>query len=132
MSKKQLRSLEEIGNDLVGVSNMPCKPDWRKPKEGTIFDEDKSVKWNREEVLRKQEEYDNEVKRLNTEKHKRRDMLEKEAHEVIKSEMKNITLEDAKKIFDYAYDERYDCGYRDVISFIYDLIEVFEPMINRK
>ena len=41
MSKKQLRSLEEIGNDLAGVSNMPCRPDWRKPKEGTIFDEDK-------------------------------------------------------------------------------------------
>ena len=49
---------------------MPCKPseNFRKVKTGDIIDEEKSVRWNREEVERLKEAYGEEVKRLNREK----------------------------------------------------------------
>ena len=40
-------------------------------------------------------------------------------------------MEDAKRIFDFAYERESGCGYNDVIIFIYDLIEVFEPMLRK-
>ena len=36
------------------VDKMPSKPNWHYPNDGYIFDEDKSVKWNREECAFKQ------------------------------------------------------------------------------
>lgn len=43
----------------------PYKPRWDYPKDGTIFDEDKSVKWNREQVALKQAQWNAERKELN-------------------------------------------------------------------
>ena len=36
------------------LDKMRSKPNWEYPKDGTVFDEDKSVKWNREECALKQ------------------------------------------------------------------------------
>ena len=48
------------------ASQLSCKPGdgFMKVKEGHIFDEDKSVKWNRQEVERVNNEYQEEVNRL--------------------------------------------------------------------
>ena len=132
MKNKQFRALMEIGKDLDKVYSMPCKPDWKRPKEGDIFDEDKSVKWNREEVLRRQDAYAKEVLKLNKEKNHARDSLCTELYEAIKNEMSDkITLDDAKRIYDYAYSEKHGYGCHDIISFLYELIEVFEPIMNK-
>ena len=71
-----MRDLYDIKCDLEEMANMSCKPSTTKPKTGDIIDEDKSVKWNREEVVRLQNEYEKEVKELNTAKNKRREKLE--------------------------------------------------------
>lgn len=59
-------------DELIYLSNQytdfSCKPSYKKYKEGTIFDEEKSVRWNREEVDRKNNLRQEEVKRLNREK----------------------------------------------------------------
>ena len=42
-------------------------------RDGYIFDEDKSVKWNREQVTKNNQKYQDEVKRLNQEKMRKRE-----------------------------------------------------------
>ena len=59
--------LEDVKLKYEKAAQLSCKPGdgFMKVKEGHIFDEDKSVKWNRQEVERVNNEYQEEVKRLN-------------------------------------------------------------------
>lgn len=126
-----MRDLRDVLVDLQKMVDMPCKPNWERPKEGTIFDEDKSVKWNKEEVIRLREKYDTEVRELNTKKNKERDNIEKEIYRIIKSEIKGITIEDAEHIYQYAFSEKHAYGYNDVINFVEELIDLISPIVKK-
>ena len=126
-----MRDLREVVVDWQKMVDMPCKPNWKRPKEGTIFDEDKSVKWNKEEVIRLREKYDTEVRELNTKKNKERDNIEKEIYCIIKSEIEGITIEDAEHIYQYAFAEKYSRGYNAVINFVEELIDLISPIVRK-
>lgn len=57
---------ERIRADYERANEMPYKPgpEFSNPKEGTVIDEDKTVRWNREEVTRQQKIYKDETARL--------------------------------------------------------------------
>lgn len=48
-------TIEALYNMAEQYTNFSCKPKSNKYKVGTIFDEDMSVKWNREELVCKNE-----------------------------------------------------------------------------
>lgn len=48
--KKRLMSWDEIRAEYEAMSSMSCKPDFFPVSKTHVFDEDKSVKWNREQV----------------------------------------------------------------------------------
>ena len=132
-----MRSLYEIKCDLEAMVNMSCKPSFPRPRTGDVIDEDKSVKWNREEVIRLQTAYDDEVKQLNTAKNKRRDDLYKELYKVIRHEVKGITLNDAQQIFQYAYNFQYTYGeghygYNEIFSVLDDIIPLVSKIVNHE
>ena len=127
-----MMDLYDIKHDLEVMANMSCKPSWKKPKTDDVIDEDKSVKWNREEVERLQKAYDEEVKILNTEKNKCRDDLYKELYKVIRKEVVGITLNDAQQIFNYAYSEGHSYGYNEVFNTLDELIHLIGGIINHK
>lgn len=127
-----MRDLVDIRYDLEEMSNMSCKPNWTRPRENEVIDEDKSVKWNREEVIRLRDKYDTEVKELNAIKNKRRDELYKETYKVIRHDVKGITIEDAKEIFDYAYREWHSYGYVEVFNHMEELVELISDIVNHK
>lgn len=127
-----MRNLDEIRKDLEDMEKMSCKPTAIRPKTGTFIDEEKSVRWNKEEVVRQQETYDAEVKRLNQEKNKRRDSLYSELYKVIKSEVKGISIGDAKSIFGRAYEEGHSYGYAQVFSELDDLMSFVSDIVNHK
>lgn len=52
MGAKAIR-IDELTFLSCRYADFHCKPNCKKYKEGTIFDEDKSLKWNREEVVKK-------------------------------------------------------------------------------
>ena len=56
-------SFESLQRMMDEVNHLSCKPgpEFKKVAVGTILDEDKSVRWNREEVERIREEYTEEV-----------------------------------------------------------------------
>ena len=66
-------SFESLHRLLDETNCMSCKPgpEFKKIPVGTVIDEEKSVRWNREEVERIREEYTEEVKRLNRERNKK-------------------------------------------------------------
>lgn len=127
-----MRNLEDIMRDLVAMDNMSCKPRIRRPRTGDIINEDNSVKWNREEVVRLQKVYDEEVKKLNTAKNNRRDNLYKELYEVIRYEVRGITINDAQQIFQYAYREGHSDGYGEVFNNLDDIISLVSGIVNHE
>lgn len=127
-----MRDLYDIKCDLEEMANMSCKPAFSKPRTGDVIDEDKSVKWNREEVVRLQNTYEEEVKKLNTAKNKRRDDLYKELYKVIRHEVKGITINDAQQIFQYTYDEWHSYGYEEVFNKLDDVILLVSRIVNHE
>lgn len=62
---------DDIQREFDRVNEMSCKPvGLQKYKVGHIFDENMSVKWNREKLEEENKKYNDEVARLNTEKNK--------------------------------------------------------------
>lgn len=60
---------DDIQREFDRVNEMSCKPvGLQKYKVGHIFDENRSVKWNREKLEEENKKYNDEVARLNTEK----------------------------------------------------------------
>lgn len=52
-----------LGNRLETAWKRPTRPNSKRPKDGEIIDEEKSVRWNREEVVRRQKAWDAECSR---------------------------------------------------------------------
>lgn len=71
MTKQKVKDWKELIRDMQKVDAMRCKPDFTRLSNNFITDEDKSVKWNREQVEKNHTDYDKEVSRLNTEKKQR-------------------------------------------------------------
>ena len=62
---------DEIQNEFDRAYGMSCKPSGlQKHKAGHIFDENMSVKWNRDKLEEENRKFQDEVSRLNTAKNK--------------------------------------------------------------
>ena len=89
-----------LGNRLETAWKRPTRPNTKRPKDGEIIDEEKSVRWNREEVVRRQKAWDAECSRLkkaqNAEIEHISEALELQIQEDIKTECNE---------FDPIYDE---------------------------
>lgn len=81
-----------LSNRLEAAWKRPTKPNSKRPKDGEIIDEEKSVRWNREEVVRRQKAWDAECSRLkkaqNAEIEHISEAIELQIQEDIKAETK--------------------------------------------
>lgn len=66
---------------------MDVRPKTKRVKDGTVIDEDKSVKWNREEVKRLQEEYVAEIKSLRKKRNDKETEVKNELIAAVKEEV---------------------------------------------
>lgn len=129
---------EEFNKRLTEIENLSCRPDFKKPKTGDIIDENKSVKWNREEVERLQKAYDIEVKKLNDSKNKLRNEIYQDIYSEICEtinfrvpESKKITIEKARLIFNKAYADEHSSGFYSVFNEIEELIDLFIKVLEK-
>lgn len=102
---KYTRSWTEIKNDYEQNYVMfSCKPDpktFPRLASDAIIDEDMPVKWNREQVAKSREAYDEEVKRLNRQRNDNRERIKNEVADILQEE-NNFTREQAIMIWDKA------------------------------
>ena len=100
MTKQKVKDWKELIRDMQKVDAMRCKPDFTRLSNNFITDEDKSVKWNREQVEKNHTDYDKEVSRLNTEKNKERDKVMRDVYQKIQQELPGLTLKKAIIFFE--------------------------------
>lgn len=88
MSKRSdlelVKDWQTIRTEFEAMERMSCVPAGiRKVRADHIFDEERSVRWNREMVEKNNADYQAEVARLNTEKNKRRDAILEDIYRLI-------------------------------------------------
>lgn len=125
-----MRDYKEIREDFMVMSHMCCKPSMSKPRPNDVIDEDKSVKWNREEVARRILAYEEEVKELNRKKNAYRDELVNEVCKTIKNDIKGISINAARRIWEYAKANNDD--WIGTFADIEDLVELIDSIVNKK
>lgn len=122
--KKRLMSWDEIRAEYEAMASMSCKPDFGPVSKTHVFDEDKSVKWNREQVESHNQRYQDECTRLNTEKNKRRDAIHEEIYKAIQDEVGHgLSRKKAMQIWATAYDWGHALGYSEIKLTLDDLME---------
>lgn len=125
------RSLDEIRKDMEQIDNMPIKPNFKRPKEGDVIDEEKSVVWNRGQVIDMQIAYDEACCQLKAAKSEKFKAIRAELHEAIVDEVGgNIREQDARAIYEYAWQENHSYGYHDVFCMLSELIELVSGIVN--
>lgn len=125
---------DDIQSAYETVRSMSCVPkSVKKVKPDHIFDEDKSVKWNREQVEINNAVYRAEVARLFTEKNKARDDVINMIVEKIQSEVgASLSKRKAKAIWEFAYEERHSYGFYDVHAYLFKLIDLVKILVSKE
>lgn len=114
--KKILKSWEELQKEYEAMQGVSCVPsNIFKVKPDYIFDENKSVKWNKAQVESNNEQYLKEVARLNTEKNKFRDSIYEDVLYAI-------------IIWNLAYEEGHAFGFNDIQCHLQNLIELADKL----
>jgi hypothetical protein len=120
----------DIEEDWSRMEQMSCKPSFQKLKVGTILDEDKSVRWNREQVEENNKKYQEEVARLNTLKNKAREQVYNDIAVNIQADIPGISIVAARKIFDYAYQEGHSYGINSIKTTLYEVIDLINVVLK--
>lgn len=102
-----------------------CKPKNPKYKIGEVIDEDKTVKWNREEVERRNKLREEEVKKLNAQKNKM--LLEWiDAVKLYIIEETKVKKDKADEIYNYLYGKYHSYGLLEVLANMDELLDLFK------
>lgn len=113
------------------AENLPRYSKKHKVKENHVFDEDKSVKWNREEVVRYNQAIDEENKALLEARYKAHEDAVQGILNYLKQEHQHVSEERIKKIYYWAWEKEYDREHRidiviDMVEEVLDIIETTE------
>ena len=128
------KSWDELRNEYLRVCEMSCEPvTIKKVPLGYIFDEDKSVRWNRQQVEINNRNYYEEVQNLKSERQGYMKSVMEDIYTAIQEDMScEISIEQAKTIWGYAYDIGHSGGVYDIFSHLYDLMNFVESLLTNK
>lgn len=133
MPKKKVREFEDIIKEMENQEAMSCSPGIPHLKANHVTDPDKSVNWNRLQVVQNNEAREKTILRLNKEKNDWRARLHAEMQEAILVYLNHrITANGAKKLWLYAYDHGHAEGLNNVLDILLDLLEIFNVALEGK
>lgn len=123
---------DDIYEKFSFMNNMSCRPrSLTKVSHDHIFDENKSVKWNREQVEKNNQEYHDEVARLNTEKNKARDAIYESIYEMIQDDVGHgLSRKKAQAIWNLAYAQGHAFGFYNILSRLFDLMKLANALLR--
>lgn len=99
-------------------------------REDTIIDEEKSVRWNREEVERRNEEMKMRIKENRRERREKERQQNEDIVRVYANES-GLTEEQVGKIYNYAYSQYHSSGISEVIDGLDELINLFIDVMKK-
>lgn len=123
---------EEIIENFERAYNLPTTPTEHTYSENHIFDEDKSVKWNREEVVRRNEEIRNERNTLQTNRYKAINEAEIEIIKYLCESYPTISENIVNKTFDKIYDKFFRDYFNCTIEYVIDMCEEFLSIFSEE
>lgn len=128
----KIKSWDEIQDNFDRMQRMSCIPvGIRKVQNGHVFDEDQSVKWNKEQVEINNRKYKEEVARLNTLKNKARDSVHEDIYKHIQREVgHDLSRDKAIAIWAYAYDQGHAYGITEVKHYLDEIMEVVKKSVG--
>ena len=129
---KETMDWDDIQREFDRVNAMSCKPvGIQKYKAGHIFDENMSVKWNRDKLEEENKKFQDEVARLNTMKNKGLLAVHKLVDKKIQEDIgHDLPCAAAEKIFDYAYESKHTYGFYDVRCELERLVELVSEILE--
>lgn len=125
-------SFDQLIEEAAKIADMTYTPDKEKfPKygKGQIIDEEKSVRWNREEVIKRNEAFDKERHRLISEKSNAERSLDDKIKAYIAQEIP-ISLDKVSIIFKRLYEDHHAYGYREILEFVYEEIDYVQSILK--
>lgn len=130
--KNELKSWEEVWADLDAAYSLPMFPDCKNLKYGYVFDEEKSVKWNAEQVEKYNSARNKEAFELQQSRNIAINEAVDEICKLIVIEFYNkINVEQARVIYDMAYEDGHAFGYTEIRSVLGDLIDKFKDFVEK-
>lgn len=127
-----VKDWEDVRRAFEAQMQMSCVPaDLHKVRADHIFDEEKSVRWNREMVKKNNADYQAEVARLNTAKNKSRDAILEKVYSLIQEDVgHDLSRVKAVRLWNYAWDQGHANGFPDVYYHLQDLIELARILLE--
>ena len=119
----------EVIEKFEKAYNLPTRPTQHCYNDNHIFDEEKSVKWNREEVFRRNEEIHKERQTLQTIRYKAVNDAEldiiKYLCELYPAINERIVKKLYNKIFNDSFRDRFNCTIQYVIDECEEFLSIF-------
>lgn len=131
MTTKQVRSIEELRNAYMAgefKTKLEYVSSMAKLRAGHVFDENQSVKWNRDQLELHNEEIDKKIKAYRDDNSR----LSSELHEETIQSLQNdygLNKEQAEKIQGYAYTE-YHSSMHDYFYHLDELAKLMKDVIE--
>lgn len=124
---------KERFNSINNMNTQPSKLGYTHPKIGTVIDEDKSVRWNNEEVNRLRAEYDKKASELKREKDLKFNELKSEILNKVVDELDNkISKASALTIWERSWDDGHSYGINQVFIELNKNIEFIDNILQNK
>lgn len=117
-------TINELKEDFLLALIMSSVPDFCKVKPDHVFDEDKSVRWNREEAARVNNEYDTRCKILRAERDAAISLVTDRIKKHISINV-GCSLQRASLIWNFVYDQ-----YHSNVDELFDKLEDFEELFE--
>lgn len=126
------RSLKEVLNDYECYKVMATKPPYEKYPDNYIIDENRSVKWNREQVRLRNEQWERERDLLMINYKSRMESVLNELYEIIQHEVGyDISKDQAITIWNKAYGSGHSYGTYGILTELNNLIEFVQDILSK-
>ena len=122
----------EVIEKFEKAFNLPTRPTEHTYSENHIFDADKSVKWNREEVVRRNEEIRNERNTLQTNRYKAINDAEIEIIKYLCGSYPTIDERIVKKLYNKIYNDSFRGRFEYDIQCVIDECEEFLSIFSEE
>ena len=122
-----IMDIDDLVNEYVNALNMPRTPDFMKVRSDHVFDEEQSVKWNREKAKEHNAKYDEECEKQRLSRNIMIDEATIKIYDYIRQEIPGLCAEAAVTIFEKAKEGSNDYRY-DLAENIEDYIEFAEAI----